>query len=230
MSKLVNYIHYSVKRTWLGSNNVPHRADFSSSSFYYVGLFLLSVLSLSFDSSLSSSSSRSPSISSSMSSSSSSSSFCKLVSLKLSWAFVFFLHGDTFYYTTSFFWLRSIVLSLLYLDLMSSSMAAWLAYYSTYCFILSLYFCSYLIWSWAASGFSGSDGFGYSKSYGRKTSKMLMRSYIGDHVWLMTSRHTDPELEYEKRWVQLILFYLRLINIWMKNPVLETNWRWFIWV
>lgn len=27
-----------------------------------------------------------------------------------------------------------------------------------------------------------------------KTSKMLIMSYIGDHVWLITSRHTEPDL------------------------------------
>ena len=26
-----------------------------------------------------------------------------------------------------------------------------------------------------------------------KTSKMLIMSYIGDHVWLMTSRQTEPD-------------------------------------
>lgn len=46
----------------------------------------------------------------------------------------------------------------------------------------------------AASPLRGSDGFGYRRSWGRKTSKMLIISYIGDQVWLMTSRHTDPDL------------------------------------
>jgi hypothetical protein len=46
----------------------------------------------------------------------------------------------------------------------------------------------------AASPLSGSDGFGYRSSCGRKTSKMLIMSYIGDHVWLMTSRQTLPLL------------------------------------
>jgi len=27
-----------------------------------------------------------------------------------------------------------------------------------------------------------------------KTSKILIMSYMGDQVWLMTSRHTEPEL------------------------------------
>ena len=27
-----------------------------------------------------------------------------------------------------------------------------------------------------------------------KTSKMLIMSYIGDHVWLITSRQTEPDL------------------------------------
>lgn len=35
----------------------------------------------------------------------------------------------------------------------------------------------------AASPFKGSLGLGYRKSWGRKTSKMLMRSNIGDHVY-----------------------------------------------
>src|SRR5690606_68968 len=47
----------------------------------------------------------------------------------------------------------------------------------------------------AASPFSGSVGFGYRSSCGRQTSKMLIMSNIGDHVWFMTSRQTDPDLE-----------------------------------
>lgn len=46
----------------------------------------------------------------------------------------------------------------------------------------------------AASPFSGSVGLGYRRSCGRKLSKMLIMSNMGDHVWFITSRQTDPEL------------------------------------
>jgi hypothetical protein len=34
----------------------------------------------------------------------------------------------------------------------------------------------------AASALSGSVGFGYKRSYGKNTSKMLIKSNIGDHA------------------------------------------------
>lgn len=46
----------------------------------------------------------------------------------------------------------------------------------------------------AASPLSGSEGFGYRKRWGRKASNMLIISYMGDQVWLMTSRQTEPDL------------------------------------
>lgn len=45
----------------------------------------------------------------------------------------------------------------------------------------------------AASPFSGSAAFGYRRSCGRNVSKMLTMSNIGDHVWLITSRQTEPD-------------------------------------
>jgi len=36
--------------------------------------------------------------------------------------------------------------------------------------------------------------FGYVSNCGRKTSKTLMRSNMGDHDWLITSRQTLPDL------------------------------------
>jgi hypothetical protein len=47
----------------------------------------------------------------------------------------------------------------------------------------------------AASPFKGSVGLGYRSSCGRKTSKILIISNMGDQVWLMTSKQTDPDLE-----------------------------------
>ena len=44
------------------------------------------------------------------------------------------------------------------------------------------YSCGCLMSIAAASPFSGSWGFGYVRSCGRKTSKMLIISYIGDQV------------------------------------------------
>lgn len=64
--------------------------------------------------------------------------------------------------------------------------------------ILPFTFASYpfgsLSISAAASPFSGSEGLGYRRRWGRKASKMLIMLYMGDQVWLMTSRHTEPEL------------------------------------
>jgi hypothetical protein len=86
-----------------------------------------------------------------------------------------------------------------------SSTAALLAYRVTY----SRTFCSYAFGSrrkrTAASPFRGSEALGYLSNCGRKISKILMASmltgplpgipYVGDQVWLMTSRQTDPLLE-----------------------------------
>lgn len=46
----------------------------------------------------------------------------------------------------------------------------------------------------AASPLRGSEGFGYRRRCGRKASNMFIMSYIGDQVWLITSRQTDPDL------------------------------------
>ena len=73
-------------------------------------------------------------------------------------------------------------------------MASRLAYDYTYYLIFSLYLFSYRSYSWAASGFRGSVGLGYSSSWGKKISKMLIKSYMGDQVWLITSRQTEPDL------------------------------------
>ena len=34
---------------------------------------------------------------------------------------------------------------------------------------------------------------------------MLIMSYMGDHVWLMTSRHTDPELQFRQQWLYRLI-------------------------
>lgn len=56
---------------------------------------------------------------------------------------------------------------------------------------------------------------------------MLIMSYIGDHVWLMTSRQTDPDLF---QWgvrtrdpTLLIDCYIQLIDVRMEDPVDEAN-------
>lgn len=61
----------------------------------------------------------------------------------------------------------------------------------------------------AASPFSGSVGFGYRRSCGRKTSNMLIMSNIGDQVWLITSRQTDPDL----RRVSVLFLYVASCDI-----------------
>jgi hypothetical protein len=45
----------------------------------------------------------------------------------------------------------------------------------------------------AASPFNGSAAFGYLNNCGRKTSKILSMSNMGLHVWLITSKQTDPD-------------------------------------
>ena len=55
---------------------------------------------------------------------------------------------------------------------------------------------------------------------------MLMRSNIGDHVWLMTSRQTVPDLE----WVRNLCLNLRFVNVRVVNAVHKTNGRRFVGV
>lgn len=63
---------------------------------------------------------------------------------------------------------------------------------------------------------------------------MLIMSNIGDQVWLMTSRHTDPDL-YAQSVPALLesLFqsnYPPLVNVWMEDLVDEANGRRFVWI
>lgn len=62
-----------------------------------------------------------------------------------------------------------------------------------------------------------------------KTSKMLIISYMGDHVWLMTSRHTDPELAVfsvrKATWFDWRGGGSQLIDVGMKYPVNEADAR-----
>ena len=49
---------------------------------------------------------------------------------------------------------------------------------------------------------------------------MLIMSNMGDHVWLMTSRQTDPELcVCQQRVLWLWKSSIHLIDIWMENSV-----------
>lgn len=77
---------------------------------------------------------------------------------------------------------------------------------------IPLILVSYVFWSRieseAASPLSGSVGFGYLSNCGRNTSKMFIKSNIGDHVWLMTSRQTLPDCSSIFGW-----------NILFKNPI-----------
>ena len=60
---------------------------------------------------------------------------------------------------------------------------------------------------------------------------MLIMSNIGDHVWLMTSRHTDPELKTSEthpfRDERLVL---HLVDIWMEYAVDEADAWTFVWI
>ena len=131
---------------------VSHNATFSSSSIYLElfseALSFVSSFPLIFDSSPSSrSASRSSSISMSMSSSSSSS-LWRLVSLRLSYAPpIFFPDAYWVYYDYPYVEASAVIFPHNFNVLLCLSIASWLAYCSIYYLILSLYFCSYLIWS-----------------------------------------------------------------------------------
>jgi hypothetical protein len=64
-----------------------------------------------------------------------------------------------------------------------------------YYFTFSWYPYSSFNRSRAASGFKGSLGLGYNKSYGKKIWNTFNKSNIGDQVWLITSRQTEPDLK-----------------------------------
>jgi hypothetical protein len=69
-----------------------------------------------------------------------------------------------------------------------------------------------------------------------KTSKMLIMSYMGDHVWLMTSRHTEPELQavsacMYQSWVLCKLrgcYSVQFIDVGVEYPVHEADARAFV--
>lgn len=60
---------------------------------------------------------------------------------------------------------------------------------------------------------------------------MLIMSNIGDQVWLMTSRHTDPELIVS----EIHSFpdgrlVLHLVNVWVEYAVDKADAWTFVWV
>ena len=77
----------------------------------------------------------------------------------------------------------------------------------------------------AASPFRGSVGFGYRRSWGRKTSKILIISNMGDQVWLMTSRHTEPDLTWGQSLMYLVGKNVQLIDIGVEDAVDEADAR-----
>ena len=56
-------------------------------------------------------------------------------------------------------------------------------------------------------------------------SKMLMRSNIGDHVWLITSRQTLPELESTRHGKDKGSESLRLVDVGVEDPVYKAYRR-----
>lgn len=66
---------------------------------------------------------------------------------------------------------------------------------------------------------------------------MLSMSYIGDHVWLITSRQTEPDLGQRNR-INLFEFLFhacrtlnsQLVDVWVKNSVDKSDARAFVWV
>lgn len=57
---------------------------------------------------------------------------------------------------------------------------------------------------------------------------MLIMSNIGDHVWLMTSRHTDPDLIESVIWGFSLWKDWLFINIGMEYSIHESDRRWFV--
>jgi len=62
---------------------------------------------------------------------------------------------------------------------------------------------------------------------------MLIMSYIGDHVWLITSKQTDPDLR--KETISGIIqnsfgFNSQLVNVRMEDSVNEPDARALVWV
>jgi hypothetical protein len=63
---------------------------------------------------------------------------------------------------------------------------------------------------------------------------MLIISNIGDQVWLITSRQTDPDLGTQVSIVSGVLLLplssLQLVDIWVKDAVDEADARGFVWI
>lgn len=66
---------------------------------------------------------------------------------------------------------------------------------------------------------------------------MLSMSYMGDHVWLITSRQTEPDLGQKNRInFSECLFHAcrthnsQLVDVWVENSVDESDARAFVWV
>ena len=60
---------------------------------------------------------------------------------------------------------------------------------------------------------------------------MLIISNIGDHVWLMTSRQTDPELEMlevDRYWGSILISHL--VDVRVKYAVDKADARTFVWI
>ena len=60
---------------------------------------------------------------------------------------------------------------------------------------------------------------------------MLIMSNIGDQVWLMTSRQTDPELgksEIHSSWDRGGALASHLVNVWVKYAVDKADARTFV--
>jgi hypothetical protein len=61
---------------------------------------------------------------------------------------------------------------------------------------------------------------------------MLIMSYIGDQVWLMTSRQTEPELctLVATSMVVKDVCCVQLVDVWVEYPVHEADARTLVWV
>lgn len=57
-------------------------------------------------------------------------------------------------------------------------------------------------------------------------------SYMGDQVWLITSKHTEPDLSNPSAKPHIVsgVDTLQLIDVWMEYAVHKANTGAFVWV
>lgn len=61
---------------------------------------------------------------------------------------------------------------------------------------------------------------------------MLIISYMGDHVWFITSKQTEPDLGSwrQSEDMRVVETVLQLIDVRVENPVHKPDTRALVWV